>query len=242
MNDKLEIINQQIVLGKEFKIYGSLDNPLFLVKDVANWIEHTHTTNMLKNVDDDEKLSVTILHAGQNRDVLMLTEDGFYEVLMQSRKPIAKQFKREVKKILKDIRKNDMYIGENTLENMLSDPDTMIQLLTEYKAVKEKNKIMRPKAENYDLLMDSKGDLDFNSFTKSANLIFGRNKFMDFLRSEKILRKKPSVEPYQSFIDRKYFKVIQTTNGLYSNSKTIITKKGVDWLMKKCKEWNLFKD
>lgn len=40
-----------------------------------------------------------MLRAGQNREVTMLTEDGLYEVLMQSRKPIAKAFKKEVKKI-----------------------------------------------------------------------------------------------------------------------------------------------
>lgn len=52
-----------------------IENPLFLARDVADWIEHTHTTNMLKAVDEDEKLNVTIIHAGQNREVTMLTED-----------------------------------------------------------------------------------------------------------------------------------------------------------------------
>lgn len=58
----------------------------------------------LKNVDEDEKLKAIITHSGQNREMWFLTEDGLYEVLMQSRKPIAKQFKKEVKKILKQIR------------------------------------------------------------------------------------------------------------------------------------------
>ena len=88
---------QREVLGQDFKIYGDKENPLFLAKDVATWIEHTHTTNMLKTVDEEEKLNVTIIHAGQNREVIMLTEDGLYEVLMQSRKPIAKMFKKDIK-------------------------------------------------------------------------------------------------------------------------------------------------
>lgn len=55
----------------------------------------------MRSIDDDEKLTSTILRAGQRRECNFLTEDGLYEVLFQSRKPIAKQFKKGVKEILK---------------------------------------------------------------------------------------------------------------------------------------------
>lgn len=113
----LNLIEQRELLGKEFKIYGDYENPLFLAKDVAEWIEHSNPTEMIKSVDDDEKLNSTILSSGQNRTVTFLTEDGLYEVLMQSRKPIAKEFKKEVKKILKTIRKTGSYKVSN-LEEM----------------------------------------------------------------------------------------------------------------------------
>lgn len=109
MKKQLEIIDERVVLDKEFRIYGDFENPLFLAKDVAEWIEHSDSTEMLKNVDDEEKLNSVILSAGQRREVTMLTEDGLYEVLMQSRKPIAKQFKKQVKAILKEIRKTGEY-------------------------------------------------------------------------------------------------------------------------------------
>lgn len=64
---------------------------------------------MLSAIDDDEKLTSTIYRSGQNREMWFLTEDGVYEVLMQSRKPIAKQFKKQVKAILKQIRKTGHY-------------------------------------------------------------------------------------------------------------------------------------
>ena len=64
---------------------------------------------MLRLIDDDEKLTSTILRAGQRRECNFLTEDGLYEVLFQSRKPIAKQFKKGVKEILKSIRKTGQY-------------------------------------------------------------------------------------------------------------------------------------
>mgnify|MGYP002627538756 CR=1 FL=1 len=89
-NKKVEPIKTENVLGKEFKIYGTVDEPLFLAKDVAQWIEHSDVSMMLKSVDDDEKLTQTMFVSGQNRNYWFLTENGLYEVLMQSRKPIAK--------------------------------------------------------------------------------------------------------------------------------------------------------
>lgn len=91
MND-LKIIESREILGKDFKIYGDFDNPLFLAKDVANWIEHNKPNEMVSNVDENEKLKAIISLSGQKREVIMLTEDGLYEVLMLSRKPIAKEF------------------------------------------------------------------------------------------------------------------------------------------------------
>lgn len=105
---ELEIINEQEVLGKTFRIYGDYENPLFLAKDVAEWIEHSDTSMMLKSIDKEEKLIQALFVSGQKREMWFLTEDGLYEVLMQSRKPIAKQFKKKVKEILKGLRKGQI--------------------------------------------------------------------------------------------------------------------------------------
>jgi prophage antirepressor-like protein len=107
-----------MLLGKEIDVYGSVDEPLFLAKDVAEWIEHTQPSKMVETVDEDEKLMGTIFLSGQNREVWMLTEDGLYEVLMQSRKPIAKQFKKGVKEILKTIRKTGSYSVSKPLSQL----------------------------------------------------------------------------------------------------------------------------
>lgn len=104
------MINKSTFLGKEVDVYGTAENPLFLAKDVAEWIEHSDVSMMVKNIDEDEKVSDTNpnnICGGQN--AWFLTEDGLYEVLMQSRKPIAKQFKKGVKEILKSIRKTGAY-------------------------------------------------------------------------------------------------------------------------------------
>ena len=52
---------------------------------------------MLKNIDEDEKLVARLFTSGQHRDMWFLTEQGLYEVLFLSRKPLARAFKKEVK-------------------------------------------------------------------------------------------------------------------------------------------------
>lgn len=106
---------------------------MFVANDVAEWIEHSNVTEVLKGVDEEEKLTSTILRAGQNRQMNMLKEDGLYEVLMQSRKPLAKQFKKKVKEILKDIRRNGIYATDKVIEDILNNPDFGIELLTKLK-------------------------------------------------------------------------------------------------------------
>lgn len=109
--DKLQIVEQRDVLGKEFRIYGTKEEPLFLAKDVAEWIGNKNVTMMLKNIDEDDvtKLNLGGLQGATN----FLTEDGLYEVLMLSRKPIAREFKKQVKLILKQIRQDGGYINVN---------------------------------------------------------------------------------------------------------------------------------
>lgn len=75
-----------------------------MAKDVAEWIDYSKRSDgsyqvgqMLKSVDEDEKISTVNNFNG--KEMWFLTEDGLYKVLMQSRKPIAKAFKKEVKKI-----------------------------------------------------------------------------------------------------------------------------------------------
>lgn len=114
--NELQIIEQREVLGQDFKIYGTFEKPLFLAKDVAEWIgyEVSNVSKMVKNIDADEKIITRI----NNTSATFLTEDGLYEVLMQSRKPIAKKFKKEVKKILKELRLNGYYISNNNINNL----------------------------------------------------------------------------------------------------------------------------
>ena len=144
---ELKIVLKQDVLGKEFKIYGDYENPLFLAKDVATWIEHSDVSTMIRNVDENEKVTNIVCTLGGNQEAWFLTEDGLYEVLMQSRKPIAKQFKKRVKEILKSVRKHGGYLTPQKLEEALLNPDVLIRLATELKTEREKRMELEEKVE-----------------------------------------------------------------------------------------------
>ena len=103
----LQVIEQREILGKQLTMYGDFEEPLFLAKEVANWIDYSESnvSKLVAMVDEEEKVRNIITTLGGNQEMWFLTEDGLYEVLMQSRKPIAKQFKKEVKTLLKNIRK-----------------------------------------------------------------------------------------------------------------------------------------
>lgn len=94
-------------------MYGTPENPLFLAKEVAACIEHSNITVMLQSVDEDEKMKITPKQSLGDlvnyKEYNFLTEYGLYEVLMQSRKPIAKQFKKGIKLILHEIRMTGSY-------------------------------------------------------------------------------------------------------------------------------------
>lgn len=158
--NEVKLISTSTLLEHEINVYGSAENPLFKAKDVAEWIDYAKTGNriydvsrMLGVVDEDEKLIRTMFVSGQNRQVWFLTEDGLYEVLMQSRKPIARQFKKGVKEILKSIRKHGAYMTSEIIERTLTDPDYLIRLATQLK--EERQKRMEVEENNRKLVEDN---------------------------------------------------------------------------------------
>ena len=111
--NEISIINKSTLLGREIDVYGSAENPLFKAKDVAGWLDIQNVSDMIKNIDPEEKVLDSIYTLGGAQEAWLVTEDGLYEILMQSRKPIAKQFKKGVKEILKTIRHTGGYIATN---------------------------------------------------------------------------------------------------------------------------------
>ena len=161
LNEIMEVVDEREVLGKEFRIYGDFENPKFLAKDVAEWIDYSKTgkgsydvSRMLGTIDEGEKVTNIIRTLGGNQKAWFLTEDGLYEVLMQSRKPIAKEFKKKVKEILKDVRRHGMYMTESLVKTATDDPDFMIAVFTRYK--EEKQKRLKAEGDNRKLMHTGK--------------------------------------------------------------------------------------
>lgn len=246
---ELKIIEEREVMGKEFRIYGTIEEPLFLAKDVAEWIEYDKSSlnKMINSVDEEEKLNGTIFRAGQKRGMWFLTEDGLYEVLMQSRKPIAKSFKKKVKEILKDVRKHGMYATDNVIDTMLSDPDTMIELLTNYKAEKEKRieaeeqvKTLEPKAVYYDKILNNPNLLSVSQIAKDYGM--SARAFNTMLKDMKIQYRSGK----QWFLYAKYQKEKYTHSSVYigcnnygqevTNTITKWTQNGRKFLYNRLKE------
>lgn len=157
MNNNIMLIEQKEVLGKDFRIYGDYENPLFMAKDIAEMLGLSNVTDMIKRVDIDEVTKLNL--GGLQGDCNFLTENGLYEVLMQSRKPIAKEFKRQVKIILKDIRRHGLYVADELLNN----PDFLLKAALALKEARDKVKNLeneveelKPKSLYCDMILDCK--------------------------------------------------------------------------------------
>ena len=96
------MLNNLNVVGKiEFDkrvlpVYASLDEPLFRANDIAGMIDYSegNSWKMLEMCESDEKLNLPMVVAGQRRNVSFVTETGLYNILSQSRKPIARKWRR----------------------------------------------------------------------------------------------------------------------------------------------------
>lgn len=253
-NKQLQIIEEREVLGKQLRIYGDFENPLFLAKDVAEWIDYSKNSNgaynissMLKTVDDNEKLILKFLISGQNREMWFVTEDGLYEVLMQSTKPIAKEFKKKVKEILKDIRKYGMYATDELLDN----PDLIIKMATRLKEEKAKNKELedkmkenKPKIIFADSVETSKNTIligELAKIIKQNGVDIGQKRLFTWLRDNGFLIKREGTDynmPTQKSMELELFEIKETavthSDGHISINKTPkVTGKGQVYFVNK---------
>ena len=142
LTNSIQVLSETELLGHKFTVYGTAENPFFLAKEVAECIDYAKTSQgyydvsrMIGTVDEEEKHLRTIFVDGRNYEMWFLTEDGLYEVLMQGRKPIAKEFKKGVKEILKSIRKTGGYIAtkqDDTPEEIMARALTIAQATKKY--------------------------------------------------------------------------------------------------------------
>ena len=207
----------------------------FVGKDVAEILGYTNPSKALSDhVDEEDKLNNESLSSLGQRGGWLINESGLYSLVLSSKLPTAKQFKRWItKEVIPSIRKTGGYFAT---------PKTYVEALRALADAEEEkerlaleNEEMKPKADFYDDVTGSSDAIEIGEVAKVLNCGIGRNKLFDFLRKEKVLMKNNI--PKQHFVDEGYFRVIETKytkpNGDVSiNLKTVVYQKGVDYIRK----------
>ena len=219
-----------------------IDNePWFVGKDVAVALGYTNTAKAVRDhVDEEDKLTERIVLSGQNREVIFINESGLYSLILSSKLPTAKDFKRWItKEVIPSIRKTGGYQMPSTPEQRIAAALIDAQrILAEYE---EKNQvlamensalavdkaIMQPKADYFDELVERNL---LTNFRETANqLHVGQNELISFLLSHKYLYrdKKGKLMPYAGKNDG-LFEVKECINEKtgWSGTQTLVTPKG----------------
>lgn len=236
MENKIRVFENQ-EFGKVRTIVIN-DEPWFVGKDVTSILGYTNASKALTDhVDSEDKLNNESLSSLGQRGGWLINESGLYSLILSSKLPTAKKFKRWVtSEVLPSIRKNGGYIaGQETL----SDEELMAKaLMVAQRTIENKNKQiaeMKPKVDFYNDVTGSTDTIDIASVAKVLNIPnMGRNKLFAFLREKNILNKRN--EPYQYFVDKGYFRQVESKwehdGTIHINLKTVVFQKGLDFIHK----------
>lgn len=138
------------------------DEPYFAGKDVALILGYGNPTKAIRtHVDDEDKGGSILDSPGGRQQTTVINESGLYSLIMSSKLPTAKKFKHWVtSEVLPTIRKHGAYLSNEKIQEILSDPDTIIKLATQLKEEHEGRLIaeqqvneLKPKITYYDTIL-----------------------------------------------------------------------------------------
>mgnify|MGYP001228139339 CR=1 FL=1 len=131
----------QIFENKEFgkiRVVEQSGAPWFVGKDVCDCLEIGNSRDAAASLDDDEKGVALIDTLGGKQEMSIISEPGLYSLVLRSRKPEAKAFKRWIiHEVLPAVRKHGGYLTPKKLEEALLNPDVLIKLATQLKEERE---------------------------------------------------------------------------------------------------------
>lgn len=165
--------------SKEVRMLTIDDEPYFVGKDIAVILGYGDTDKAIRrHVDSEDKLTRQFGGSGQRRKMGIINESGLYSLIIASKLPSAKRFKRWVTSdVLPSIRKHGMYATDKVIDQALADPDSMIRVLTELKKEREQRLLaereadeFRPKARYYDMILQNKSLLTITSIAKDYGM------------------------------------------------------------------------
>lgn len=155
------------------------DEPYFVGKDVANILGYSNGSRDINvHTDEEDRLKYQISTAGQMREQTVINESGLYSLILGSKLPQAKEFKHWVtSEVLPAIRKHGAYMTPAKIEEVLTDPDTIIQLATQLKQEREGRLIaeqkvneLTPKATYYDKVLSDKSLVTITQIAKDYGM------------------------------------------------------------------------
>lgn len=234
MND-LHIFNYN---GYKVRTTQKDGEPWWVLKDVCEVLGLSSPHKVFERLDDDEKGRNQIPTLGGEQEMTVVNESGLYNVILRSDKPEAKPFRKWVtSEVLPSIRKNGGYIANQ--ENLTPEQIVANALIVAQNIISQKDKQieqMKPKAEFFDAVADSRTAISMNEVSKVLGIKgYGRNNLFEFLRNNGILDRWNV--PYQRYIDCGWFRVIEqkyTRQGEPCvTTKTLVYQKGVDAIRKK---------
>lgn len=229
----------------------TIDNePYFVGKDVAEILGYKDTVNALKShVDDEDKLGWQITTSGQRRKVKVINESGLYSLIISSKLPSAKQFKRWVtSEVLPAIRKHGAYMTDQKAEAIVTDKNALADLLQQasdqLKAKDIQIAEMKPKALFADAVSASKQTVligELAKIMKGNGIEIGQNRLFAWLRKHGYLISRKGTDynmPTQKAMNLGLFKIKETTithsDGHISVNKTPkVTGKGQQYFVNK---------
>ena len=220
--------------------------PWFVGNDVATALGYTNARNAVPaHVDDEDKLRTQIEYAGQKRDITIINESGLYSLVLSSKLPTAKKFKRWVTSdVIPSVRKHGAYMTPETLEAAILNPDTMIKLCTALKDEQDKRKALevkmeeqKPKvlfAESVEAAKNSILIGELAKLLKQNGINIGQNRLFEWMRQNGYLIRRQGSDynmPTQRAMEMGLFEIKETTithsDGHIHVSKTAkVTGKG----------------
>lgn len=234
MND-LHIFNYN---GYKVRTIQKDGEPWWVLKDVCEVLGLSSPHKVFERLDDDEKGRNQIPTLGGEQEMTVVNESGLYNVILRSDKPEAKPFRKWVtSEVLPSIRKNGGYIANQ--ENLTPEQIVANALIVAQNIISQKDKQieqMKPKAEFFDAVADSRTAISMNEVSKVLGIKgYGRNNLFEFLRKNRILDRWNV--PYQRYIDCGWFRVIEQKYTIQGEpcvtTKTLVYQKGVDAIRKK---------
>ncbi|PES22275.1 phage antirepressor Ant [Bacillus anthracis] len=223
----------------------------FVAQDVCDVLGINKQRDAYSRLDEDERGSVVVDTLGGQQNVNAINESGLYSLILRSRKPQAKAFKKWVTgEVLPSIRKHGAYMTDQVLEQAVTNPDFAIGLLTKLKGEKEKlaaaqQQIVQqqPLVTFAEACMQSNESLKVSEVAKLAakhNIKIGQRQLFAKLREWNLMFKR-STEPTQSAVEKGYFEIAQGVKQKPSGepftwTTTYVTSKGQAYIIDRLKK------